>query len=75
MHQPSRQTTALKISNGVVLKTSFEKELDEEPFKEEKLTDNIKQEAAKNFIKSEEEDLYQLITKMSRMKSISNGIR
>ena len=50
------------MSNGVVLKTSFEKEeLDEEPFKEEKLTDNIKQEAANSFIKSEEEDSYQLI--------------
>ena len=42
-------------------------ELEEEPFKEENLTDNIKQEAAKSFIKSEEEDLNQLITKAVNM--------
>ena len=46
-----------------IKKESEKGELDEEPFKEEKLTDKIKQEAAKSFIKSEEEGSYQLITK------------
>ena len=53
----------VKLDKSSTVHVLEKEELEEEPFKDENLTDDIKQEATQSFIESEEEDLYQLITK------------